>query len=669
MTKVQSLEFRVRSWESEGPTTHNFFKWIFAIALTLNSQLPTLNCLWGDPGRSTANYLNVDVGAKAAALGGNQFGAEDDSFAQYYNPAFLARISQKEVGFMHNEFFSDIRQNVLNYAQPIRTGSVATTLSYLSYGQISGFSTEGSPTGELSANDWLLGVSWGRNWKDRWESLASGASLKILRKTLADSSATGIAIDLGASYEFKHEKLRGLRFAGSIQNLGPGLKFKDDSSPLPLKFVFGWAYSLWGSALTLAVDGTLNRESPFYASTGIEYKILKTFFLRLGYRGNKRAEKNLTYGVGFANPRFAVDYAFIPYGDLGDTHRISAQFRFGKNAERATLESQLYQNLAKAKSLYAQGELMDAYLQAMQIESVAPWFNENVALLAEVRKNIAEMEKSYKKAQLQAQVEAVFKRGSKFFEEGNLINARFEFQAINEIDPHYPGVREYLTRIEVQFHSFVESFYQNGLNALNQAHYQKAKEEFEKVLAIEPTHADAKSGLEKCMRLLEERKKEALEAEHAELVSNLFEEAMRAYQKENYEKALPLFKEVLRMEPEHKQALEYSGQARKFLFQQYFESGKERANKGDWEEAVKNLKLAVEMRWSSEEAEALLKDVQRRWDLQKKVVSQSLYKQGLEAFLGGNQAKAKNFWKKALESDPENEEAKKGLARMEGKNQ
>ena len=67
---------------------------------------------------------------------------------------------------------------------------------------------------------------------------------------------------------------------------------------------------------------------------------------------------------------------------------------------------------------------------------------------------------------------------------------------------------------------------------------------------------------------------------------------------------------------------------------------------------------------SSKEAKSLLEDAQRRWELQKRVQSQNLYKEGLEAFLSGDKTKARSAWKKAIEFDPDNEEAKRGLQRI-----
>jgi hypothetical protein len=52
------------------------------------------------------------------------------------------------------------------------------------------------------------------------------------------------------------------------------------------------------------------------------------FAVRAGYKYNSAMSTlgplaGLTLGGGFRYNIFSIDYAFVPYGDLGYTHRIS----------------------------------------------------------------------------------------------------------------------------------------------------------------------------------------------------------------------------------------------------------------------------------------------------------------------------------------------------------
>jgi tetratricopeptide (TPR) repeat protein len=109
----------------------------------------------------------------------------------------------------------------------------------------------------------------------------------------------------------------------------------------------------------------------------------------------------------------------------------------------------------------------------------------------------------------------------------------------------------------------------------------------------------------------------------------------------------------------------YISLSTEILFKQYMDKGQKFAARGEWEQSIKNLTIALNFIPDSTEARSLLQDAQRRLELQRKVLSQNYYKEGLEAFLAGDKKKAKTLWEKALDADSENEEARRGLARLQ----
>jgi tetratricopeptide (TPR) repeat protein len=419
----------------------------------------------------------------------------------------------------------------------------------------------------------------------------------------------------------------------------------------------------WGSAFTTALD-VVSESAGFYPAIGVEYKILKLVSLRAGYKGDGNLDQQFTYGVGFENPLFRLDYAFVPFQDLGDAHRISVHYSFGKSYRRSKADDLLRQKIEEAKTLYAQGLLVDAYLAASQIQHVAPWMDENNKLITRIQKDFKELEESDRREKLNLQITAIQARAEKFFQEGNLINARIDFEAVLGLQPGNKVAQGYIKHIEAQFKSFVQSFYRNGMIALAGRNYEKAKEEFEKVLVIDPNHAEAKEQLVKVVTILEKKEKAAAEEAQKQSISKTYQEALKAYQNDHLEEAIPLFNAILALQPNHQDAQRYRNLARETLFKRYLDKGKELASRGDWETAVRNLRTASEYNPGTREVKTLLEDVQRRWEFQKKVQSQNLYKQGLEAFLSGDKNKAKELWQKALTLDPDNEEAKRGLSRI-----
>jgi hypothetical protein len=83
----------------------------------------------------------------------------------------------------------------------------------------------------------------------------------------------------------------------------------------------------------------LPRDNKINFHTGIEYYLFDVIALRVGYKSEvsnnklgkfKNIPEGLTTGLGIRLGNIQFDYAYVPYGDLGNTHRISLLIRFGK---------------------------------------------------------------------------------------------------------------------------------------------------------------------------------------------------------------------------------------------------------------------------------------------------------------------------------------------------
>lgn len=631
----------------------------------------------GGPGKSSGNELRVDVGARAVAMGGVQFGEENGAFGLYYNPAFMANLSQKEAGLMHNEYILDVRQNVLSYAHPTEKGIYGAGITYFNYGTIDGYDKNDRKTGNVGASDlsvmggWARQLDWGLGGMS-FEDFKLGAALKLLRKELGSESAFAFAVDLGFVYPVKSERFKYLdkvNVAAAIQNLSNGIKVGSDTNELERVVRMGVGRSFWGDAVSVGLDGIMVSGSGLYPVVGVEYKLMNKVSVRAGYKGTRALEQRFSYGIGFENPLFSLDYAFVPFGDIEDTHRVSVRYRFGKSTAKPRADSQLKGKVTQAKTLYAQGQLVDAYIISLQVNHVAPWMDENNELLASIQKSFQELEESDKREKLLVQVNDLFARGEKFFEEGNLIDAQLNFETVIGLQPNHAGARGYLRQIEGHFQLFIENFYKEGLAAFAEEDYERAKSQFEKVLVINPNHPEARAQLAACIEILENRRKlEAAETKQ-ENISRKYKEALNAYKAERYQESIALFKEALELDPANEEIRRYLTSANDILYRQYLLKAQEYSGRGEWEEAIHHLRLALEYNPQSMDAKDSLVNIQRRWDLQRRVASQNLYKEGLEAFLGGDKKRAKEIWQKSLELDPDNQEAKRGLSRLasEGK--
>jgi hypothetical protein len=86
--------------------------------------------------------------------------------------------------------------------------------------------------------------------------------------------------------------------------------------------------------LLVACDGNYCvPDGVWSASAGVEGTIHPLFALRAGYKYSSGmttlgALAGISGGLGFKFGSYQLDYAFVPYGDLGQTHRVSFLAKF-----------------------------------------------------------------------------------------------------------------------------------------------------------------------------------------------------------------------------------------------------------------------------------------------------------------------------------------------------
>lgn len=280
----------------------------------------------------TAAFLDIGVGARALGLGGAYTALADDANSLYWNPAGLSQAEKREFTASHAEMFESTRLDFLAYAHPTSQGTFAGGVTYLSQGKIEGRDGLGRPTAGFDASDAAVSLGYAR----KLDAADLGASFKYLRSHIGSSEAQGVAVDLGARRELDGVGPGKLVLGVSLRNLGPGLKFADQRNDLPLRLAVGAAYRLSGGH-ALAVEMVNSpRGTGTDAAFGGEYQAVKNVYLRGGYTTQTAitggsgfdAAKGLTLGLGFRDEKWALDYAVLPSGELGRSHRFSVGMRF-----------------------------------------------------------------------------------------------------------------------------------------------------------------------------------------------------------------------------------------------------------------------------------------------------------------------------------------------------
>jgi len=280
----------------------------------------------------TASFLDIGVGARALGMGGAYTASADEVNALYWNPAGLSRLEKREFSASHAEMFESTRLDFLTYAHPTQQGTFAAGMTYMSQGKIEGRDSQGRLTSGYDASDAAVSAGYAR----KVELADLGATVKYIRSHIGSAEAQSFAVDLGARRELDGMGPGKLALGAALRNLGPGLKYDHERNDLPLRLAVGAAYKLSGGHAISAEAVNGPRGAGTDAALGGEFQAVKNVYLRAGYTTKSAATggsgfdaaRGMTMGLGFRNEKWSLDYAVLPSGELGRSHRFSLGTRF-----------------------------------------------------------------------------------------------------------------------------------------------------------------------------------------------------------------------------------------------------------------------------------------------------------------------------------------------------
>jgi len=285
-----------------------------------------LAAISGDAGTTSLNFLKVGVGARAAGLGGAFNAVSDDASACFWNPAGLLDARPLEMFFMHHRFIEDISQSAAGLAFDLRQVRLGVSMNYFSMGELerrSGNSVV--PEGVFTPFDMALGVSAAYQIN---EKISAGATFRFVHEDLDSETARALLLDLGIK---ARTPVPGLVAALTVSNLGSRLKYEHEGFDPPRLISLGAAYlkTLPWKHSTLLVSGqvTFPNDNDTRIAFGAEYGYKEFLFGRAGYRSGLDYE-DLSSGFGVLYRKLRFDYAFVPYSDLGNSHRFSFIYEF-----------------------------------------------------------------------------------------------------------------------------------------------------------------------------------------------------------------------------------------------------------------------------------------------------------------------------------------------------
>ena len=300
---------------------------------------------------SAANWLKIDNGVRGISMGGSQVASGRGLSGVYYNPSSIAFIESSEAFYSKSMYLAGITHNTLGYGTKLSpTDYFAVHLFYLDSGEME-VTTESSPDGTkefFSVTNLSLRLAYGKQLTDR---LRVGGALKYIREDIFTAYMQSFVFDLGSNF---NTGIYDIILGMSVSNFGPEVQFHGSGLEIPvadttardgmlskitkkfsvpLIFRLGIQKDLIGSEddsvnrLTISMDGINPIDYTVYGGVGLEYSWRNIAFVRGGTR-LYHDTAGLSLGGGLKWSMFEVDYAYVNYGILKETHQFGINLNF-----------------------------------------------------------------------------------------------------------------------------------------------------------------------------------------------------------------------------------------------------------------------------------------------------------------------------------------------------
>jgi len=266
-------------------------------------------------GTFDGQFLKIEVGARAAAMGGAFVGVSDDATALFWNAAGIARIdpAKSEITFNHAFWPADLNFSQAGYVFHLKRFPGAFGLQFRSlYMNPMDETTAFQPNGtgnQFDAGMMATGFTYARSFTDKF---SAGGTANYIHEGLAELSQNTFSFDVGTLYDVG---ALGMRIGMAISNIGSQIKFIEREGRIPAVFRVGTSFNIVQSAdqkLIGSFEFSHPPDNSERINIGAEYSFQKYLYLRGGYNVNYDAE-GVAGGVGMHIPVSIAGQADVDY--------------------------------------------------------------------------------------------------------------------------------------------------------------------------------------------------------------------------------------------------------------------------------------------------------------------------------------------------------------------
>ena len=622
-----------------------------------------------DIGQTSAPFLKLGIGARESAMGGAVVADSLNANALFWNPAGLATLKHTQITFNHSEHLLGTRYDGMavagNFKDLAGIGAGVVGFFFGDVDKRTGPSDE--PLSSFGGYDLCFQLGAGKQLSSPF---SVGLNGKLIHEKMDEYTSTAFGFDAGVSYI---TGIKGLKLGAALQNIGTKASFKNEGFSLPGSIKAGLNYVVREDKLVVASEMLKPFQEAAEFRLGGELRIADRVRLRTGYRTGFSQSGGLAgfvAGAGFNLDYISIDYAVDPYGPLGLTHKISVSYSFGKSkrptpeipaelSRKARMTATSFHN--SALSCYAKGQIEEA-IKAWDLALV--WDPS----LTEARTMLQKAKEEKKEQKIQAHLET----GNSHMDEGNFVDALYEFSMVLDVDPGntlaermVERASTFITELELGRRmkgdtnlDEVTKYYNSAVSLYAEKKYTSAISEWKKVLELNPDHENARDQIAKAKRRLKKETDELLKS-----ASDLVDQKRLLA-------ALGKVEAVLKRNPEDPEATQKMQEIKKGMrqaAQTHLQKGIDQFNRNELTLAEGHLRKALKLAPDNLTARKYLDRILASGKPATKEEIADLYFKGIAAYTNDDFETAMFYWEKVLQFNPEHENAKRNIERARAK--
>jgi tetratricopeptide (TPR) repeat protein len=408
--------------------------------------------------------------------------------------------------------------------------------------------------------------------------------------------------------------------------------------------------------LILSADVVKPFENGLTYNLGLEFSLVDNLTFRFGYNNNFYSDnifKKLSGGIGFNAGNFIVDYTAASSGIFGLTHFFTISYTFPEKME--SIEQKILTKEEMMGETYI-NQGIRYYNQGKYEEALNSW---DLSLIWDPdNKDAINLIAKGKEKLNEKRLEIFFDEAVDEFNQGDYLEAILIIESVLELDSTLKKAKdlkdEAEMRLKKRIPKDIEEKIEQGLSHFMSGNYQSAISIWNEILKLEP---DNKIALDYISQA-----KSKINEEIATTLKNIDDYVSLG----NLKIAYDLVSYMLQKYPQNKRF-----ENQKLFIEQkiddivynHLEEGTRFLNSKEYIDAEKEFLKVLEYKPKNSEALVNLKEIKKQISRGKKEEAERLYLLGIDAYTRNNFELAIDYWEMVLDINPSYPNVKKNLER------